>query len=69
MVPNGKKGKRRYGCWAGDPTGKVEDISRCIEGVYPSWTRAPISGQCTRKRGYGPDGEFCKQHAKKVESK
>jgi hypothetical protein len=47
----------RYGTWADNPT-------RCIEQVWPSggtW----IPHQCCRKRGHGPDGLYCKQHAKK----
>jgi len=56
-------GERRYGAWAGDPIGQAEDKTRCIEEVYPhdnSW----IPYQCHRKRGYGKDGLYCKQHAK-----
>ena len=39
------------------------DETRCI-------ARVPYEGgwhfhQCTRKRGYGPDGKYCKQHAKR----
>lgn len=61
MIPNGKPGKRRYGTWAGEPNGRVEDTRRCIEAVRRSHTI--VSGQCSRKRGHGPNGEFCKQHA------
>lgn len=54
---------RRYGEWAGNPRGIREDITRCIEEVSPppGW----ISKQCTRKRGHGPAGEYCAQHAKR----
>jgi hypothetical protein len=65
MTPDGKPGMRRYGQWAGSPRGQPEDVTRCVESVYPTWTRAPIPGQCARKRGHGPGGEYCKQHAKR----
>ena len=53
---------RRYGCWAGDPKGSAEDITRCIEEVSDStgWHYH----QCCRKRGHGPNGDYCKQHGK-----
>ena len=57
-------GERRYGVWFGCPMGQAEDPTRCIEEVWPSngtW----IPCQCSRKRGHGPDGLYCKQHAKK----
>jgi hypothetical protein len=57
-------GEPRYGVWAGCPQGQAEDLTRCIEEVWPtdgSW----IPYQCSRKRGHGPDGLYCKQHAKK----
>ncbi len=56
---------RRYGKWAGNPNGYPEDETRCIIEIWPrsgSWA----SYQCMRKRGYGPDGLYCKQHAKKI---
>lgn len=55
--------QRRYGVWAGNPQGTPEDPNRCIEKVYPKqlWE---VSHQCQRKRGHGPNGEYCKQHAK-----
>jgi hypothetical protein len=59
-------GERRFGCWAGCPDGQPEDPTRCIEEVLPasgSW----IPRQCCRKRGHGPDGLYCRQHAKKHE--
>ena len=62
MIPNGKPGKRRYGCWAGSPDGVPEDELRCIESVYGAGRY--MSGQCSRKRGHGFLGNFCKQHAK-----
>lgn len=53
--------ERRYGQWAGNPRGQAEDTSRCIESVYPN-TRGGHEHQCQRKRGYGPDGLYCKIH-------
>lgn len=55
--------ERRYGEWAGCPKGRAEDKTRCVVEVYPqsgSW----VPYQCLRKKGYGPNGEYCKQHAK-----
>lgn len=59
--------ERRYGQWAGNPKGTPEDPECCIEEVWPTqggWS--PY--QCSRKRGHGPDGLYCKQHAKKHEA-
>lgn len=47
-------GVRRY--W-----GTAEDKARCIVGTT-DWG-AP---QCSRKRGQGPDGLYCSQHARLV---
>jgi len=61
MIPDLVNGQRRYGVWGGRPKGIPEDPSRCIEEVYGGrW----IHHQCSRKRGHGPDGLYCKQHAK-----
>lgn len=61
MVPESKNGERLYGRWAGKPTGEKEDPELCLEEV---WDRF-MAHQCLRRRGHGPDGAFCKQHAKK----
>jgi hypothetical protein len=66
MIPDGEPGKRRYGTWAGNPKGQSEDLNCCVESVYG--TGRYISGQCSRKRGHGPNGEYCKQHAKRAAS-
>ena len=58
--------ERRFGEWAGNPNGTPEDITRCIEEVWPQ-SHGWIPYQCHRKRGYGPGGLYCKQHAKKQE--
>ena len=57
---NGKK-LRIYGQRAGSP-GVLEDETLCVEEVFnpAGWG----SHQCLRKRGDGPDGLYCKQHAK-----
>lgn len=57
------KGKRIYGAWAGSPKGTPENTSYCIVEVWPTgggW----IPYQCQRKRGYGLNRLYCKQHAK-----
>ena len=48
-----------YGQWAGNERGVLEDETRCIKAIY-EW----YSHQCSRKRGFGKDGLYCKQHAK-----
>ena len=55
-----------YDQWTGNPKGIPEDKANCVAEVtdYSGWH----SFQCQRKRGYGPNGEYCKQHAKKFES-
>jgi hypothetical protein len=49
--------ERRYGSWAGNPKGAPENKARCIVEVF-----SVRSHQCGRSRGYGPNGEYCKQH-------
>ena len=46
-----------------NPKGIPEDKTRCIAEVtaWSGWH----SYQCQRKRGYGQDGLYCKQHAKR----
>lgn len=57
--------KRRYGQWAGNEAGIPEDVACCVKSVFSGWH----SHQCSRRRGHGPDGLYCKQHAKKEEAK
>ena len=52
----------RYGQWAGNPRGHAEDKTRCVEEVWGEGG-GYIPSQCRRKRGYGPNSEYCKQHA------
>lgn len=58
-----RNGRRIYGEWAGNPRGVLENIERCIEGVFSP--RSYIEHQCTKQRGHGADGLYCKQHAKR----
>jgi hypothetical protein len=62
---------RIYGRWAGEPKGREEDVTRCIEEVFPSGYGGGgiIPYQCQRKRGHGPAGLFCKQHGRIAQSK
>lgn len=57
---------RRYSQWAGNEKGNAEDEACCVVQVWPAegWHVY----QCSRKRGHGPDGLYCKQHAKLVEA-
>ena len=54
----------RYGVWAGNPSGIREDIRLCIFETYGRTYKNFIPYQCSRKRGHGPNGEYCRQHAK-----
>lgn len=57
--------RRIYGKWSGNEKGREEDPARCIKAVYsPAFIRGMVSLQCKRKRGFGADGLYCKQHAK-----
>ncbi len=57
--------ERRYDESSINSKGIPEDKTRCVEAVWDDtgWH----SFQCKRKRGYGPNGEYCKQHAKNKE--
>lgn len=54
--------KTKYGGWGGNPEGHKPDFARCCEEVGRNIGRWTSFGQCTRKRGYGPDKAYCKQH-------
>jgi hypothetical protein len=58
-----KDGFRRYGRWAGNPRGYREDKARFVWEV----SDGHLMCQCSSNRGHGPDGLYCKQHAKKLE--
>jgi hypothetical protein len=53
--------QKAYGNWAGNPKGSAPDFTLCCEEI---WTRERWSRhhQCSKKRGYGPDKAYCKQH-------
>lgn len=53
--------ERRYNRWVGNPNGDAENRNRCVERVVHGYRVS----QCRRKRGYGKDGLYCKQHAKR----
>ena len=58
--------KRRYG-WNHD---QPEDPTKCIKGVHDAGAGFHFGNhQCNRKRGYGPNGEYCKQHDPEVIAK
>ena len=52
---------RRYAAWAGNPRGVAEDPECCVRSVWRP--RDWHAFQCNRKRGHGPGGLYCKQHA------
>jgi len=55
---------RKYGVWSGNPGGYTEDPTRCIATVGDRTMWGPAQAhQCSRKRGHGPDGLYCKQHS------
>ena len=56
--------ERRYGDWAGDLKGQSEDPKRCIEEVFATMVWS-AGHQCSRPRGHGKDGLYCRQHAKR----
>lgn len=51
-----------YGAWAGNKAGYKPDPSRCCKSVSSSG-RSHLFTQCGRKRGYGPEAAYCKQHS------
>jgi hypothetical protein len=52
--------KYRYNQWGGNPNGTRYDPSRCAMEVMNNW----LFRQCSRNNGFGPQGLYCKQHAK-----
>lgn len=54
--------KRVYDQSAINTKGTQEDTTRCIASV--STCNGWHFPQCSRKRGHGREGLFCKQHAK-----
>lgn len=52
---------KTYGQWSGKPSGYKPDYTRCAAETYDNFR----FHQCSRKRGYGKEESYCKQHAKK----
>ena len=57
---------RIYRRWSGNPDGHREDPELCVAAVSDGG-RSVLSHQCGRRRGFGPKGELCKQHARCLE--
>lgn len=55
--------EKRYGRWAGNKRGDPYKEGKC---AYEVWDH--VSRQCSRKKGHGVNGLYCKQHEKKVVS-
>ena len=55
--------KHRYNSWAGNPNGTKYDPFRCAYEVPSNF----LFYQCSRRKGYGPNKLYCKQHAKNVD--
>ena len=50
--------ERRYGQWAGNTSGVAENLYNCIQVVWFGM----MHRQCSKRRGYGDGGMYCKQH-------
>lgn len=62
MIKHSKLYQAKYGAWAGSPEGNKPNFTQCCETVWErggSWSRPH---QCSRSRGYGADGAYCRQH-------
>ncbi len=55
----------RYGYWAGNPKGVPYCPNQCAYRVFPANGRWH---QCSRRKGHGPDGLYCQQHAAKLKT-
>lgn len=67
-LPIVRDGKRVYAFWHDKPEGEAEDVTRCIAEVQDTRGRSVNAmfrwfRQCSRPRGHGPNGLFCRQHA------
>ena len=58
----------RYGKWAGNPEGFPYKPQNCAYQVWETG-RGARAYQCLRKGRHGPEGLYCKVHAKKVEER
>ena len=61
MSQKNERYRASYSNWAGNPRGSKPDYDRCCEVVSDG---VGLTKQCSRKRGYGPDNAYCKQHSK-----
>jgi hypothetical protein len=54
--------ERKYNITRKNPEGVPEDEAKCVQSVWVAhrWNYK----QCSRKRGHGLNGEYCKQHKK-----
>lgn len=68
LIENSPLYKKDYGVWAGQPAGQKPDLTRCCEEVWTRerWSRRHQHHQCSKPRGHGPDGAYCKQHDPEV---
>lgn len=57
----------RYGLWSGDPTGRAPNFNNCCARVS-NRERFTRFFQCERKRGFGPDEAYCKQHSPEAQA-
>jgi hypothetical protein len=57
-------GIRRYG----GPDGYAEDPRLCVEEIRSYESNWPSFHQCSRRRGHGPDGLYCRQHTPEVKA-
>ena len=56
--------KRNYNKWAGNPYGEWYNPKRCAYEAPDA--SIGLYRQCRRHPGHGPDGLYCKQHARMV---
>lgn len=63
-----KPANGRYNQSAINEAGWPEKKDQCVEEVW-NGPRGMTANQCSRKRGHGPNGEYCKQHAKRAEER
>lgn len=54
--------KHRYGKWGGNPKGNKYIEGQCAAEIRKGW----IGCQCSRSCGHGPEGLYCKTHAKMI---
>lgn len=57
------KHREKYGAWAGKPEGNKPNLEHCAQEITDS--QGWHFHQCSRKIGHGPNGIYCKQHAKR----